>query len=76
MSSGDNDRIGTPTLSDLEGAWRDELLERLPIGARALFSSGRFVAVEDGVAVMSLPNEPHLRACEGLLSEVEAVLAS
>ncbi len=76
MSSGDNDRIGAPTLSDLEGAWRDGLLERLPIRARALFSSGRFVAVEDGVAVVGLPNEPHLHVCEGLFSEVETALAS
>ncbi len=76
MQSGDNDRAGWPSLDDLEVAWREELLERLPIGVRALLSSGRFVAVEDGSAVMYLPNEPHVRACEGFLSEVEALLDS
>jgi hypothetical protein len=42
---------------------------------RARFSAGRFIAVEDGTAVMGLPNEPHRKRCEDLRGELEAVLA-
>ncbi|SVE53502.1 uncharacterized protein METZ01_LOCUS506356, partial [marine metagenome] len=40
------------------------------------FSAARFIDVQDGTAVMALPNEPHLRRCEDLRGELENVLAA
>jgi len=33
------------------------------------------VSVEDGTAVMALPNEPHMRRCEDMRSDLEKVLS-
>ena len=70
--------VGTgsvPNLDVLAGAWVDDLLEKMSRKGRARFSAGRFIAVEDGTAVMGLPNEPHRKRCEDLRGELEAVLA-
>ena len=56
-------------------AWGDDILDRLSKKAKARFASGRFIEVVDGVAVLALPNEPHLQRCSELLGEVETVLA-
>jgi hypothetical protein len=50
-------------------------MDRLGRKARARFSAARFVAVEDGTAVMALPNEPHMRRCEDMRPELEKALA-
>ncbi len=63
------------TREELVMAWGDDLLDRLGRKARARFSAARFVAVEDGTAVMALPNEPHMRRCEDMRSELEQVLS-
>ena len=63
------------TSEELVVAWGDDLLNRLGRKARARFSAARFVAVEDGTAVMALPNEPHMRRCEDMRAELEQVLS-
>ena len=63
------------TLEALSDAWADDLLERLGRKARARFSAARFVDVEDGTAVMALPNEAHMKRCEEMRSELETVLS-
>ena len=65
----------TLTRDELVLAWGDDLLDRLGRKARARFSVARFVAVEDGTAVMALPNEPHMRRCEDMRPELEKALA-
>ena len=66
---------GVVTCEELVAAWADDLLELLGRKARARFSAARFVSVEDGTAVMALPNEPHMRRCEDMRPELEKVLA-
>ena len=65
-----------PSYDELAGAWSDGLLEQMSRKGRARFSAGRFIAVEDGNAVMGLPNEPHRKRCEDLRGELEVVLAT
>ena len=65
-----------PSHDELAGAWSDGLLEQMSRKGRARFSAGRFIAVEDGTAVMGLPNEPHRKRCEDLRGELEVVLAA
>ena len=69
------DTATTLTRDELVLAWGDDLLDRLGRKARARFSAARFVAVEDGTAVMALPNEPHMRRCEDMRPELEKALA-
>ena len=68
------DTATTLTRDELVLAWGDDLLDRLGRKARARFSAARFVAVEDGTAVMALPNEPHMRRCEDMRPELEKAL--
>ena len=42
--------------------------------AKACYSAGRFVAVEDGVALFALPNAAHRDFCAEAKPEVEAAL--
>jgi len=65
-----------PDRDELALAWADEILPVLPKKARARFTAGRFIAVEDGAAVFGLPNEPHMRRCSEMVGDMEAVLAS
>ena len=65
-----------PSHDELVGAWSDGLLEQMSRKGRARFSAGHFIAVEDGTAVMGLPNEPHRKRCEDLRGELEVVLAA
>ena len=65
-----------PSYDELAEAWSDGLLEQMSRKGRARFSAGRFIAVEDGTAVMGLPNEPHRKRCEDLRGELEVVLAT
>jgi len=69
------DTSTTLTRDELVLAWGDDLMDRLGRKARARFSAARFVAVEDGTAVMALPNEPHMRRCEDMRPELEKALA-
>jgi DNA polymerase-3 subunit gamma/tau len=65
-----------PDRDELALAWADEILPILSKKARARFTAGRFVAVEDGAAVFGLPNEPHMRRCSEMVGDMEAALAS
>ncbi len=64
-----------PTRDQLTLAWGDELLAGLPKKVRARFAAARFVSVDDGSAVMALPNEAHRRRCSELVAEVESALS-
>jgi hypothetical protein len=64
-----------PTRDELVQVWGDGLLASLPQRARARFRVGRFMEVDDGVAVFALPNEAHRSYCEEVTAQVEAALA-
>ena len=64
-----------PDRDALALAWGDEVLARLSKRAKARFAIGRFTEVVDGVAVLALPNKPHLMRCTELVGEVEGALA-
>jgi DNA polymerase-3 subunit gamma/tau len=64
-----------PTRDDLVAAWGDHVLSSLRARARAAFALGRFVAVEDGVAVFALPNSAHVEHATPLLSEVAEAIS-
>tara|TARA_B100000700_G_scaffold286352_1_gene341147 strand:+ start:574 stop:2121 length:1548 start_codon:yes stop_codon:yes gene_type:complete len=63
-----------PNRDELALAWADDLLDRMSRKGRARFAAGRFIAFEDGMAIMALPNEPHRRRCEDIRGELETVL--
>ena len=52
------------------------MLTSLTGRAKARFGAGRFLAVEDGVAVFALPNQHYLGRCQEVRPEVEAALAA
>jgi hypothetical protein len=56
-------------------AFGDVVVGRLKGIAKALYAGGRFVAVEDGVAVFALDNAPTRDRAEQYRAEVEALLA-
>ncbi len=55
-------------------AWGDGVLHGLSARAKALYSAGRFVAVDDDHVQFALPNEAHRERCLELVPEVEAAL--
>jgi DNA polymerase-3 subunit gamma/tau len=57
-------------------AWGDHVLRRLPARAKALYSAGRYVSVEDGAAVFALPNAAHRDRCQDVCPIVEKALAA
>jgi len=68
---------GTPIDRDsLTEAWGNGLLATLPALSKALFSAGRFVSYEDGVARFALPKAAHKDRCEPLVQDVEGVLTA
>ncbi len=70
---------GTPVISlDRESftqAWGDGVLHGLSARAKALYSAGRFVAVDDDNVQFALPNEAHRAKCLDLVPVVEAALS-
>jgi DNA polymerase-3 subunit gamma/tau len=60
----------------LSQAWGDGVLHSLSARAKALYSVGRFVAVDDGGAQFALPNAAHRDRCLERVTEVEAALTS
>ena len=64
-----------PTRDDLTLAWGDVLLGKIPRSAKALYTAGRFVSVDNDVAVFALPNAPHMARCEEHRPAIEHVLA-
>jgi hypothetical protein len=63
-----------PSRDELTIAWGDRVLGQLSARAKALYKSGRFVSVEDGVAVYALPNAVHRERCERCRADVEQAL--
>jgi hypothetical protein len=66
---------GTVDRDSLTEAWGDGILRALPARAKALYSAGRFVAVDDAGAHFALPNAAHRDRCAELVPTVEAKLA-
>jgi DNA polymerase-3 subunit gamma/tau len=64
-----------PTRDDLVTAWGDHVLSSLRPRARAVYAAGRFVAVEDGVAVFALPNPSHVEHALPLVKEVAEAIS-
>jgi hypothetical protein len=60
----------------LSQAWGDGVLHSLSARAKALYSVGRFVAVDGGGAQFALPNAAHRDRCLERVTEVEAALSS
>ena len=60
----------------LTEAWGDGILRALPARAKALYSAGRFVSVDEHGADFALPNVAHRERCADLVPTVEAALAA
>jgi DNA polymerase-3 subunit gamma/tau len=60
----------------LTQAWGDGVLHGLSARAKALFSGGRFVGVDERGAQFSLPNVAHRDHCQERVAEVEAALTA
>jgi DNA polymerase-3 subunit gamma/tau len=57
-------------------AWGDGVLHNLSARAKALYSAGRFVAVDEEGAQFALPNAAHRDRCRELAPQVEAALSA
>jgi len=64
-----------PALPQLVRAWDEQVLARLSSVSKGRFSTGRFVDVSDGAAVLALPNPIMRDKCEEKRPELERVLA-
>ncbi|HUZ08787.1 MAG TPA: DNA polymerase III subunit gamma/tau [Acidimicrobiales bacterium] len=69
-------RAEPPDRDTLVQAWGDGVLASLPPKAKALFGAGRFVSVQDGVAVFALPSVPHRDKCDEIRGPVEEAIAA
>ncbi len=72
ISKTDSGKKDFPSKQQFLDSWEEELLPKLSKKARARFSAGKPVSVDENGVTISLPNEPHLRRCSELLGEVEA----
>jgi DNA polymerase III subunit gamma/tau len=68
--------VDGPSLDALRTAWQDSILGGLRPKVRAIFQLGRFVEIDDGVAVLAVPNDAHLSHADPLRPELEATLSS
>ncbi len=68
--------FGAPSLEAVRSAWQESILPGLRLKVRAIFQAGRFVEVDDGVAVLAVPNEAHLLHADPLRPELEAALSA
>ena len=57
-------------------AWGDHILRGLPARAKALFSAGRFVAVDGRTATFTLPNAAHRDRCDEVRRLVEDAIGA
>ena len=74
MQKSDRKTTDLPTTQQIIDSWSEDLLPKLSKKARARFSAAKpLVSDENGVTI-SLPNEPHLRRCQELVSEVETAI--
>ena len=60
----------------LTEAWGDSILRALPARAKALFSAGRFVSVDEMGAHFALPNAAHRDRCTEMVPAVEQKLSA
>jgi DNA polymerase-3 subunit gamma/tau len=60
----------------LTEAWGDAILKGLPARAKALFSAGRFVSVDEQGAHFALPNAAHRERCLEMVPTVEQKLTA
>jgi hypothetical protein len=60
----------------LTEAWGDGILKGLPARAKALFSAGRFVSVDEQGAHFALPNAAHRDRCLEMVPTVEQKLTA
>ncbi len=74
ISKIDVEKKDFPTKQQFLDSWAEELLSKLSKKARARFSAGRPVLVDETGVTIALPNEPHLRRCSVLLGELEAAV--
>ena len=74
VSKVDVEKKGIPTKQQFVDSWGEELLPKLSKKARARFSAGRPVSVDENGVTIALPNEPHLRRCSELLGELETAI--
>jgi hypothetical protein len=65
---------GIPSRDELTLAWGDAVLDQLPRGTKAIFSTGRFVDGDGGSAVFALANVPTRDHCEKKRADVERAL--
>jgi DNA polymerase-3 subunit gamma/tau len=73
-SAGGDD--GVPSRDELTLAWGDQVLDQLPRGTKAIFSTGRFVDGDGTAAVFALANAPTRDHCEKKRGDVERALAA
>ena len=72
----DGDSQLVPDRDRIVEAWGDHILRGLPARAKALFSAGRFVSVEDRTATFALPNASHRERCEEVRGTVEEAIGA
>jgi DNA polymerase-3 subunit gamma/tau len=67
---------GAVDRDSLTEAWGDSILKGLPARAKALFSAGRFVSVDEEGAHFALPNAAHRDRCLEMVPAVEQKLSA
>jgi DNA polymerase-3 subunit gamma/tau len=67
---------GIPSRDELTLVWGDAVLDQLPRGTKAIYSTGRFVESSDSAAVFALANAPTRDHCEKKRPDVEKALAA
>ena len=75
-STGPPGTAGVIDRDSLTEAWGDGILRGLPALVKALYSAGRFVAVDQDGAQFALPTAPHRDRCVELAPQVEAALSA
>jgi hypothetical protein len=67
---------GVVDRDSLTEAWGDAILKGLPARAKALYSAGRFVSVDEHGAHFALPNAAHRDRCLEMVPTVEQKLSA
>ncbi|HLT68827.1 MAG TPA: hypothetical protein VKZ72_01600, partial [Acidimicrobiales bacterium] len=68
------DAPSPPTRDEIEAAWAGGVLAGLPLRIRSKWRGGRWIDPAGGVARFAVPNEWHLKACDGFRHAVEEAL--
>jgi len=73
------ERVATSPPPDRDAvveAWGDHILRTLPARAKAMYSAGRFLDMEESTATFALPNAAHRDKCEDVRGLVEEAIGS